>query len=526
MKLFFLRSFFLFLFLTGSCVTTLFSRSSLDSIFPLEDYSQDIAEWMYPTNLDFSYDQPLLENEVQQKRVAEFYEHYFGALSPWNEAYVKGVLSASDPNSIADEENRFFTQFNVASTYYGSNSLNNPIPYDQGWLDSIWANSNLKQLDSLNYKAGHRGITTANLAARILPTTEHAYLNPTLAGEGDTFDYLQMSAVWVGTPLYVIATTQDGVWDLVLTPDFVAWVESRGVAMADETLIQSWSAAAQEQLMAITQTAISLQDTSGNLLSVAYVGSVFPKGQSSSTIMMPVADENHHALIQEISVTPEAAADMPLALTPRNMATIMGTLIGRPYGWGGMNFDNDCSAEMKSLFTPFGIYLPRHSSDQVSVGAMVDKSAATPTDRLSYLMENGKPFLSLIYLFNHIVLYIGNDPNPNNANEQSMAMTYQNLWGLGPIPPITLSNPARRAIIGKAVLFPMLLQYPEDTGLNSLAAHAAFQICDLSAFPKFTSDEAVQAMAVGSGSKTDTKKRVEPRIDIHSMMAPEARGDF
>jgi hypothetical protein len=526
MKLFFSRASVLFLFLTTSVVTSLFSGSLLDTIFPLENYSQDIAEWMHPTNLDFLCDQPLLENKVQQKRQAEFYKHYFGISSPWNEAYVQNVLSASDPNSIAEQEEQSFTQFNVASTYYGNNSPNNPIPYSQGWLDSIKANSNLVQLDSLSYAAGHRGITTANLAGRILPTEQHAYLNPTLPGEGDTFDYLQMSAVWIGTPVYVIATTKDGAWDLVLTPDFIAWVESRGVGMADATFIQNWSAAAQENLVAIIKTETPLRDPTGNLLSLTYVGTVFPKGESDSTLMVPMMDAHQHAVSQEISVSPDAMAQMPLSLTPHSIATIMSTLIGRSYGWGGMNFGNDCSAETKSLFTPFGIYLPRHSSDQVSVGAMVDEGAAAPADRLSYLMENGKPFLSLIYIGGHIVLYTGNNPNPNDPGQQPMAMTYQNLWGLGPIPPITISNPARRAVIGKAVLFPMLLQYPEDTGLNSLAAHAAFQICDLSTFAEVSSDELVQVMAVGSDSKEHAKKPVLPRVDIHSMMTPEAREDF
>ena len=32
--------------------------------------------------------------------------------------------------------------------------------------------------------------------------------------------------------------------------------------------------------------------------------------------------------------------------------------MGCPYGWGGMYFYNNCSAELKSLFTPFGFGYP------------------------------------------------------------------------------------------------------------------------------------------------------------------------
>jgi hypothetical protein len=67
-------------------------------------------------------------------------------------------------------------------------------------------------------------------------------------------------------------------------------------------------------------------------------------------------------------------------------------------------------------------------------------------------------------------MYVGNYPNPNSSDHELMAMTYQNVWGLSPSPSI------RRAVIGKSVLFPMLLQYPEDATLVSLADKKYFQV--------------------------------------------------
>jgi hypothetical protein len=321
------------------------ARSPLDSFFPLENYDQEITSWIHSS--DPSYDQALLGSDFQKKRTTQLYEHLFGSLSPWNQGHVEAVLALG----IRKEEDQTFADFSKAGTYYGEDSAS-ATPYPQEWLSSIHENSNLLQLDSLKYDSSRRGITTTNLAARVLPTEQHAFLNPTLPGEGDTFDYLQMSAVWVGTPVYVIATTRDGVWDLVLTPDVMAWVKGDGVALADEQFIQGWSQAAQEQLVAITKTAAPLQDEEGHLLSLAYVGACFPKGHAHSTIMVPHADQDHHAVVQEIATTPEMSADLPLSLTPHHMADIMSTLIGRSYAWGGIGFNNDCSAELKSLFTP------------------------------------------------------------------------------------------------------------------------------------------------------------------------------
>lgn len=92
-------------------------------------------------------------------------------------------------------------------------------------------------------------------------------------------------------------------------------------------------------------------------------------------------------------------------------------------------------------------------------------------------MNNGHPFTTIIYIGGHVILYLGNQPNPNSDDHALMAMTYQNVWGLAPYPS------TRRAVIGKAVVFPMLLQYPEDTSLVSLAGKSEFQVAYLDELP-------------------------------------------
>jgi hypothetical protein len=59
-----------------------------------------------------------------------------------------------------------------------------------------------------------------------------------------------------------------------------------------------------------------------------------------------------------------------------------------------------------------------------------------------------------------------------------MAMTYQNLWGLKP------PSGNTRSVIGKAVFFPLLLEYPEATSLESLAAKKYFHISYLDQLPE------------------------------------------
>jgi cell wall-associated NlpC family hydrolase len=311
-----------------------------------------------------------------------------------------------------------------------------------------------------------------------LPTEDVYFYNAKIPGEGYPFDNLQISAVWVGTPVYIIGETRDHVWMLVVTPEYIAWVKSRGIARTNNTFVNTWSFAAKNKLAAITRQKTSILDENRTFLFTAYMGSVFPVNTmfSNLQLMVPVADINHNAIIKNSVVSSNEAVLMPLTATPHHFSNIMNALIDRPYGWGGMYLYNDCSSELKSLFTPFGIWLPRYSGDQGDAGKIVDMSSESPSNRLSYLMENGQPFLTIIYIGGHVFLYMGNYSNPHHDSSK-MAMTYQNMWGLKPNPDV------RRAVIGKSVLFPLLLQYPEDESLVSLANKKYFHVIYLNELP-------------------------------------------
>jgi cell wall-associated NlpC family hydrolase len=439
------------------------------SLFPLAKYDQTISRWIDPQ--DKNYEKSLLTEETQQKHFALFNEYFWGTSSPWNGDYVNRIIRQASPSLKSIEQdilNGFDNRNTTHKTGYGANFR----AYEPAWIERIINNINLNQFDGFHYQADHRAITIENLHARALPSEEVFFYSHTLAGEGYPFDNLQMSALWAGTPLYVLAETRDHAWSYVITPHFLAWIKTSGIAYTTPHFIKTWAESAQKQLVAITQTETSLVDEQGQFLQTAYVGTVLPgeKTRSGIKVAVPVTNQHHHAVIKYAMVSYEQAALMPLAATRKNFATLMKTLLGRPYGWGGMYFYSDCSQELKDLFTPFGIYLPRHSSDQVSVGKKVDLTTLPKEQRLAYLMEKGHPFLSLVHIPGHVFLHLGNYPNPNSEEHEWVALSYQDIWGLRP--------PAgdRRAVIGQAVLFPILLQYPEDPTLVSLAEKQAFEV--------------------------------------------------
>lgn len=448
------------------------SKQELLTLFSIENYSQVVEDWISPS--DPNYNTTLLAKDVQQKHFLEFYDRYYGSKSPWNADYTNIGLKKTTPNDLATLMRKRLIQFSnqnkeVNKIGYGENFR----PYTDKWIDQIHANINITQFNNLVYKPANRAIAIDNLYARVLPTDDVYFYSHKIAGEGYPFDNLQMTAIWAGTPLYIVGTTKDFAWSLVLSPDVLAWVKSNGITRTNNKFVNQWQKAAKAHLVAITTTKTSILDMKGNFLFSAYIGSVFPMINDHVTttrkLMVPVA-ENGYATVKYAKISTQNAVIMPMPATPHNMAKILSSLVGRPYGWGNAYFYNDCSAELKNLYTPFGIWLPRHSANQVEVGQMVDMSYAAPHERLGYLMKNGKPFFTIVYINGHVFMYIGNYHNPQNKNSL-IAMTYQNKWGLK-----STEEENTRIILGGGLFLPLLIQYPEMPYIKSLAAEQYFKV--------------------------------------------------
>lgn len=473
-----IMAFVLMLFIAcASCLAH--AEQNLISLFPLENYNQSISNWIKPEDAD--YDKVLLSADVQQQRMDELFRHLFGDASPWNKDYVNRILKLSAPDDLKTLEHGLLLDYSNRNKPekeigYGENFR----PHTQVWIDAIADNVNLSQFENFEFHDNQRGIAIDNCHVRALPTNDVSFYHYKQAGQGYPFDNLQMSALWAGMPVYIIGESRDHAWMLVLTPEVIGWVKSGGIARASNQFIQQWQMSAKNKLAAITQTQTSLVDEQNQFMLTAYVGSVFPVADDTGVmqLMIPVADVDHQAVVKRAVVSAAQAAVMPFRATPHHFAMIMRTLIGRPYGWGGMYFYNDCSAEMKSLFTPFGIWLPRHSSEQITRGKMVDLSAYSQAHRLQYLNKHGRKMMTLVYIGSHIFLYLGQYPK---GRSEQLAMTYQNMWGLRP------RSVKSRAVIGKSVIFPLLLQYPENSALVSQADKRYFQLAFLDQLPPVSS---------------------------------------
>ncbi len=452
------------------------------NLFPIENYNQDVNHWLPSDAPD--YKTHLVSEEYQRQRLKDLYRHVYSTeqdgLSPWSETYVNAYLSR-DPSILAVQQQAisdFGPQTDSNKVGYGENFR----PYVPTWIQAISDNMNLEQFaEPMYFNAGQRSIVVQNTYARLLPTNEPHFYRFTLPGQGFPFDNLQQSAIWIATPVYLLGTTQDGAWSLVLTSSFTAWVVTDAIAKVTADFINNWNAQVRENLLVITSTQVPVVNAdSKHFQFSAYVGTLLPlanESESSFAVLIPLKDANGQAQLSTALVNAADAGITPLPATRETFAKLFRNLQNRPYGWGGNYFYNDCSQEIQSLFAVLGIWLPRDSRLQGQVEPMVDLSSKKMQERLDYLHLQGHPLMTMVYIKGHVFLYLGNYQEPS-IDPQPIIMTYQNIWGLVP------HDGGGRSVIGGAAFLPLLPQYKEDLTLNSLANSKFFKLIYLDQHPK------------------------------------------
>jgi hypothetical protein len=437
--------------------------------FPINAYSQNANDYLSTDSED--YNKALLSSEYQNIQVNQFYNHYYNSdtqgLSPWNKLLVVKVLPLAkkyEPE-VLDSFNNQNQSFE--HKHYGENFKE----HDLIWWNKIKANMDLYTLASNEFKEENRAISVTNTLARALPDTAPDFFHVSLPGEGFPFDNLQEAAIWAGTPLYVLHVSKDKAWSLVLTPDgYFSWVKSSDIAYVSPQFMKQWQAAAKRQLIAITQTQASILDSEQQFQFSGYIGAVFPmikRDEHYTFILIPYKNSHNQAMIKTGVINSLSSDMMPLTASPKNFVKMINQLKNRPYGWGGAFFFNDCSQEMKSIFTPFGIWLPRNSAQQSKLNATLDLSKNNIDERLRLLKEKGHPLMTVIYTGGHVILYVGKKVINQN---QTVAISYQNVWGLSP------ETHDKRYIIGQSLFLPLLEHYTENPDASSPANKPIFKL--------------------------------------------------
>lgn len=382
--------------------------------------------------IDSKTENKRLITEAQQLR--DYHAFLDRLFSPWRKRL--SYLAAEQMRQVALSEKVAYQH----ALGYGENFHQ----HRKVWFDEIANNMNLAKFPSHDEKA----IAVNNAYIRLFPTMVPHFGANHDAGSGYPFDDFQVSVLWAGTPVRVLHLSKDSAWAFVLTPSVTGWVQVSALASVSNQFMSKWEDAA---FVAITKREIAIKDVNGHYRFDAYMGSVFPlvkPAKGGFEILVPVKDGDNNARTVSVVLSNSEAAPMPWAATPLHFATLIHELLGEPYGWGGLYFYGDCSSTMKSLFAPFGIWLPRNSASQAQSSRNVSLSNLNPVERQAAILKQAKPFTTLISVTGHIMLYIG--------DYHGEPMTFQNLWAFATM---SRSGKLGRSIVGRAVLLPLQLSY-------------------------------------------------------------------
>ncbi len=328
---------------------------------------------------------------------------------------------------------------------YGENLL----PVDASWFDTMEQQSNFDAYGSVNRYA----ITRRFSHLRAFPTHKPIFSDPSKAGEGFPFDYMQNSGIHSNEPLFISHYSKDGAWVYVFTSYASGWIRHYDISLLTQEETQHYQ---KHKFLHVIREYIPLQDNNGTFITYARVGMLLPYSDVNRThFTVSVRHENNFV---SATLPLDAARSNVMLLNRKNMVLLLNQLVGRPYGWGGLYEERDCSSTLRDIFASFGIWLPRNSSKQAHIGKVVPLKGLSERHKRERIIEEGVPFETILYRRGHVLLYMGvyNDS----------IMVFHDTWG---IRTVNDGVPGRK-IVGKTVISTLKLG-KEQPGYDEKYAH-------------------------------------------------------
>ena len=359
-----------------------------------------------------------IENKELYDTQNEYEKSYF---SMWN------IKKASQTLEDIQWPFRYFD----TTQSYGENLL----PIKKEFLDEMYKESNFDEYSTLNKKA----LTLKYSNIRALPTTKPLLKDPKLAGEGFPFDYLQNSSVNANTPIFVSHYSKDKQWVYIFSSFANGWLKSNEVVFIDDEYATLWQNAKQ---ILITKEGEPLFSISGESLFDTRIGMMFAlidEKINTYTILTVSAYKNSKPMFNMSTISKHIATKEILKLNETNLNKIVKEVSKTNYGWGGVYEQRDCSSMLMDMYVPFGIWLPRNSSNQSKMGEVIDLKNLSDSDKIKIIKEKAVPFETLLYKKGHIVLYVGIYNNE--------VIVFHNTWGIK----TKDGEKEGRFIVGKAI---------------------------------------------------------------------------
>ncbi|MBF0484547.1 MAG: SH3 domain-containing protein [Candidatus Omnitrophica bacterium] len=277
--------------------------------------------------------------------------------------------------------------------------------------------ANLKRLiiDNANLKTLPAKIKTQfgfiihNADQRILPSDKSFFLRP---GDVD-FDELQENALDIGMPVVILHNSLDGKWYLVLGPSSMGWIKADNIALCEKSDFKTLYQERRFIIVVRSKADIYLDENLTKFYGFIRMGTRFFVKNSDSTktvnIFLPTRNDKGWLELVPGYISRSMINDDYLDMTARNIYLQAFEMLNTPYGWGGINGEQDCSQFIQEIFSTMGINLPRNSADQAKVGKLlIHFDGSDKNDKkLNFILNDTSPANSILYMKGHIILFLG-----------------------------------------------------------------------------------------------------------------------
>ncbi|MCB9756853.1 MAG: SH3 domain-containing protein [Candidatus Omnitrophica bacterium] len=247
-------------------------------------------------------------------------------------------------------------------------------------------------LDNMEDQRPRHAFVIQQCDQRLLPTTDILTAEPF----DFEFDEIQNSSLDAGTAVVVFQETLDEQWVYTQTAASAGWVKKENLEFvsSDEFLNQL---TAKKFAVVISAKADLYRDRERTQF------------YDNVRMGMRLAVNGVHADSVEVAIAPRQSLFIHrrdinmgyLTYTPRVIIEQAFKMLNAPYGWGGLNGQQDCSAFLKQVFSTVGIELPRNSSEQGQVGELLGSKGQIET------FKKATAGITIAQLKGHIVLYLG-----------------------------------------------------------------------------------------------------------------------
>ncbi len=225
-------------------------------------------------------------------------------------------------------------------------------------------------------------------------TNMRMYPSPAAIHKGNPkIDYNQYTLLEPFTPLAILHTSRDGKWLYVHAPYMRGWVRREDVVFVERN---EFLKVMSLPFLVVTKGSVKVDNTVFGLGSKVYYE------EKKGDLYKVVLPDRRRVWIKRT----EGLEEGYIAFNERRTKSILDSLLGTPYDWGGKEGRWDCSSLVQSLYAIYGLELPRNSSQQAQIGRLVAESFGS-YEEFKETLKALPPFRTLLFMRGHVMIYGG-----------------------------------------------------------------------------------------------------------------------